>query len=74
MCGKYGISSLLLVKRVGSPPHVREIPARGAHTTQSVGITPACAGNTENCLNWYSCCRDHPRMCGKYVGAKQLCD
>ena len=32
----------------------------------SIGITPACAGNTYAFIPLYGVCRDHPRLRGEY--------
>ena len=46
MCGKYLVKRALEGKKVGSPPHVREILYRQLSMEQVHRITPACAGNT----------------------------
>ena len=46
MCGKYFCLSTFQKLKVGSPPHVREIPTRFTKTLGMDRITPACAGNT----------------------------
>ena len=33
---------------LGSPPHARGIPGSDTEKSSFPGITPACAGNTEN--------------------------
>ena len=47
MCGEHLAIIKLIASSIGSPPHVR-----GTHDTVDIkdkclGITPACAGNTE---------------------------
>ena len=49
----------------GSPPRVRGTVHLLHHLKIPLGITPACAGNSE-CVERYSDnCRDHPRVCGE---------
>ena len=50
---------------VGSPPRVRGI-ANIKHLTQRIlGITPACAGNSQRVAVHLSDAEDHPRVCGE---------
>ena len=46
VCGKYRNKPLPYVEGHGSPPRVREIPSSVFPSAASLGITPACAGNT----------------------------
>ena len=48
MCGKYGFKASNTDFATGSPPHVREIPYILPAFQKLIGITPACAGNTNS--------------------------
>ena len=49
----------------GSPPRVREKLPAGQFLWTKTGITPACAGKTDQVETWDRGRRDHPRVCGK---------
>ena len=51
----------------GSPPRVRGIPLQGMDEARKVGITPACAGNTNVAFLIELEGEDHPRVCGEYL-------
>ena len=56
---------------LGSPPLARGTEMRGHFGAESMGITPACAGNS---LLWPRTCRpwwDHPRLRGEQVKRKE---
>ena len=56
--------------RQGSPPLARGIPSICSHLLILIGITPACAGNT-NFICIISCrYGDHPRLRGEYAVPK----
>ena len=65
VCGKNFLRQLFALKRLGSPPRVREKHLVLIYILIHSGITPACAGKT--C--YFLCCKqvsqDHPRVCGK---------
>ena len=65
VCGKNFVSSLAVVFIGGSPPRVREKPWLKLTIFPPFGITPACAGKTENAFHATNARRDHPRVCGK---------
>ena len=46
MCGKYKELPLVLLDRMGSPPHVREVLGHVVYDEIGTWITPACAGST----------------------------
>ena len=50
----------------GSPPLARGIQNKISSFLMSIGITPACAGNTYAFIPLYGVCRDHPRLRGEY--------
>ena len=50
----------------GSPPLARGIPDLADSFTEPLGITPACAGNTQSGLLSGNGNRDHPRLRGEY--------
>ena len=53
----------------GSSPRVRGTPKKGKFFSFSVGIIPACAGNTTRPCAAGAHMRDHPRVCGEHHGA-----
>ena len=57
---KYGASSML-----GSPPRVRGTVTGVALNWDSIGITPAGAGNSDRQLSQTPTIGDHPRGCGE---------
>ena len=59
---------------MGSPPHARGIPKANEENTDTIGITPACAGNTLMTLHQQRRNRDHPRMRGEYLVCRLLVD
>ena len=65
MCGKDLFYFFLVFMVLGSPPHVRERLLLGVPDVKSGGITPACAGKTEQTIRPFVYEWDHPRMCGK---------
>ena len=64
--GEYAILISRLTARVGSPPLARGILHRTCYWMPTVGITPACAGNTCNCGCDALILEDHPRLRGEY--------
>ena len=50
----------------GSPPLARGIHTMTSNGSGFVGITPACAGNTDRCGTNYRYQTDHPRLRGEY--------
>ena len=50
---------------MGSPPRVRGKALPDAEFHPSTGITPACAGKSENCNSSIGPHWDHPRVCGE---------
>ena len=65
VCGENTIKSLISPKKSGSPPRVRGKRSEDHRPSETLGITPACAGKT-----FLLVCRqpeeqDHPRVCGE---------
>ena len=54
-------------RQQGSPPLARGIPWDDNVSVASSGITPACAGNTTDCVNCDAVRGDHPRLRGEYL-------
>ena len=52
-------------KMEGSPPLARGTEMRGHFGAESMGITPACAGNSPLCRPRSCARRDHPRLRGE---------
>ena len=67
MCGKDFFSGSRFLRRLGSPPHVRERRCNYSKCIKRCRITPACAGKTSLMAESIREVRDHPRMCGKDV-------
>ena len=67
MCGKDSDALHAVTVLRGSPPHVRERPARLSLAMSRWRITPACAGKTMTMITMSELGEDHPRMCGKDV-------
>ena len=61
---------LFLPEQFGSPPRVRGTVSPGANTTNALGITPACAGNSVRSQLWPYAHEDHPRVCGEQLLAE----
>ena len=67
VCGNYLRYGMREVVMIGSPPRVRELQCDPRGPVLATGITPACAGITNQGLNFQSYPRDHPRVCGNYL-------
>ena len=67
MCGEYDDTTYEPERMMGSPPRVRGILTDGGQVNFFVGITPACAGNTNVNVSAYRLNQDHPRVCGEYM-------
>ena len=50
----------------GSSPHARGTPSQHSGSHVSIGIIPACAGNTKFPSAMHNAIRDHPRMRGEH--------
>ena len=65
VCGKNASSILQCLRRLGSPPRVREKLCSRRFGGGCWGITPACAGKTVIGGRTPQALWDHPRVCGK---------
>ena len=72
MCGNYTNTINQALETKGSPPRVRELPPKWLMIATSPGITPACAGITEDEKMTRFEERDHPRVCGNYISLVML--
>ena len=66
MCGEHPQATEDRQSTLGSSPHVRGTPHLQPDALTSVGIIPACAGNTLLLAVPGLRGRDHPRMCGEH--------
>ena len=66
VCGEHGLRLADDVALLGSSPRVRGTPSTYATLSTTVGIIPACAGNTIESGAKSEACRDHPRVCGEH--------
>ena len=69
MCGEQTSSLLWRVTIDGSPPRVRGTDAVAVDAGRLVGITPACAGNSQSITATLTSTGDHPRVCGEQASA-----
>ena len=65
MCGEKLSFAQTYCLRWGSPPHVRGKAGKRYVGTRGKGITPACAGKSDEFSFKIVAFRDHPRMCGE---------
>ena len=65
VCGEQFICICILHTYTGSPPRVRGTAVYAVVNAVKSGITPACAGNSEDTLNKWCKEKDHPRVCGE---------
>ena len=72
VCGKNAKVDPAIKQTSGSPPRVREKPEESDLFADNTGITPACAGKTSTVPMSKEGLRDHPRVCGKNLGALRL--
>ena len=54
----------------GSPPRVRGTDHDVPHGKAAAGITPACAGNSQEAMRLGVDEGDHPRVCGEQAGVR----
>ena len=66
MRGEYSLLYTGCLDLLGSPPLARGIRSFCHVGNLLIGITPACAGNTEDFLRFHIRPRDHPRLRGEY--------
>ena len=65
VCGKSHGCLVGLLRKLGSPPRVREKLPTYRNYPRYSGITPACAGKAGRSLSKFRWNQDHPRVCGK---------
>ena len=68
MCGEKRGVTTEEIQYMGSPPRVRGKVNFLLLLGLGVGITPACAGKSDNGYNLRHFTRDHPRVCGEKRG------
>ena len=67
MCGENVVEDVPATADVGSPPRVRGKLLESDFIDASAGITPACAGKTEEAYELANEDEDHPRVCGENI-------
>ena len=67
MCGEQDIPCKGGNNDRGSPPRVRGTDSEWSENAAIVGITPACAGNSNSRNALHTAWEDHPRVCGEQV-------
>ena len=67
VCGEYCIRTPKRTRMTGSPPRVRGVLTEKVSIRSLAGITPACAGSTDEKTAQSFLNRDHPRVCGEYT-------
>ena len=71
MCGEHFHAFLAPVAAEGSSPRVRGTPSGREACSTTLGIIPACAGNTRGTPYAPYAVRDHPRVCGEHITATE---
>ena len=66
--GEQFLSFAASLRQMGSPPLARGTATSTYHGLATIGITPACAGNSCLCLCLCLCLWDHPRLRGEQQG------
>ena len=66
VCGEHGVMATLDDPAAGSSPRVRGTPVAAAGKSPTIGIIPACAGNTVGPPLSHTVTEDHPRVCGEH--------
>ena len=67
MCGEYQNQHLMILKGMGSPPHVWRIRNAIRDVFNNGGITSTCVENTDNLMLLAIHSWDHLHMCGEYI-------
>ena len=65
MCGENKQTGIFQKQKKGSPPRVRGKPCEYGICDECPGITPACAGKTNEVDDEVDDNEDHPRVCGE---------
>ena len=71
-CGEQSIDKGQTACLLGSPPRMRGTGQRAMYTDNTVGITPAHAGNSYQGQGCGKYTQDHPRACGEQRAASRL--
>ncbi len=66
MCGEHDLMVINSLEDLGSSPHVRGTHQHHYPMPDTLGIIPACAGNTKFGNIIGHLIGDHPRMCGEH--------
>ena len=72
VCGEKLRTTTRRRRRQGSPPRVRGKVADADDAGTVTGITPACAGKSDNSSGVLPLYRDHPRVCGEKTSPRWL--
>ena len=72
MCGEQVRILLPFHPPEGSPPRVRGTAAFAEFKDPSIGITPACAGNSRFEKRLRVLFQDHPRVCGEQTALRMF--
>ena len=64
-CGEKPRTSFIVLRIVGSPPHMRGKGNSPVQRSERFGITPAHAGKSYPPERFSVFCKDHPRTCGE---------
>ena len=67
VCGEQSTCRGRKVEFEGSPPRVRGTALLINLSKSGIGITPACAGNSDRCFLLIAIRQDHPRVCGEQL-------
>ena len=65
MRGEQALGIPISVANMGSPPHARGAVLLKSASCRHCGITPACAGSSEEVHQLHGVAQDHPRMRGE---------
>ena len=65
VCGEQHLWLPTYIPDKGSPPRVRGAAIPQLQKPPGLGITPACAGNSNWKFLWRRFIKDHPRVCGE---------
>ena len=66
VCGEHPHKAIADSGFPGSSPRVRGTRCSFRRGTRTIGIIPACAGNTVLLCGHFLLLRDHPRVCGEH--------
>ena len=72
VCGEKVLAMALKRRRMGSPPRMRGKGSEEKLSSQSTGITPACAEKSFSLHASTAACGDHPRVCGEKLRRLRL--